>query len=538
MTTRARQTETSGDVSTQWSFDAGTAQLQFDASLTTAGGSMYQYRLELPPELRVESLAVTNDGGPLPARWLRSQDGRLTVFIARPAGDGAPAGASHPLAGPGGRQKLRLRGQLSVPLKGKLPLPQVRLDDVHVQSAVVRIYRREPVAVEVFAPPGLAEIKTPAEDAGRDELGRPVRAFYVDPAGTTALSVSLQPAPVGGEAERAPLRSDGRLTGRAAAPAAPPVASPGAVTHIVFADVRYAWQSGGRCVAVAALEVESPGYPGHPLAGRGSAADYPLQIPAGFALTHLTVDGVPVDVVPAADGKYILPLSPNSARSRIELLFIGRADKSVPTGYPLANGAGRMTFPAPRLGDLYVDRTSWTIAAPPGLQLGPAEADGDLVLPTAADDAGADGAPAGAPAERVGSRWSASGLLSQWRQLAANGGDVAAYALNRRADAIAVNVAAAPSQGWLARWASVAGFLAVMALVAFLLRPASGCPGLLADWLVRRPHACGIALGIAWWLWASPSALGLAIVFAILANQILVGYRLRHPDPLAGRGSA
>ena len=176
ITTRVKKTETSGDLRTFWTFDTGVAQLLFNARLATVGGSVFQYRLELPPELRVDSLAITRDGAAVPSRWLRNQDGLLTVFL----GDPAPGvNALLPGAPATGRQRLQLHGQLPLPVKGTIALPQVRLDDVHVQNSVVRLYRREQVAIEVLAPPGLAEIRAQEDEAGRDELGLPIRAFYL-----------------------------------------------------------------------------------------------------------------------------------------------------------------------------------------------------------------------------------------------------------------------------------------------------------------------------------------------------------------------
>ncbi len=45
------------------------------------------------------------------------------------------------------------------------------------------------------------------------------------------------------------------------------------------------------------------------------------------------------------------------------------------------------------------------------------------------------------------------------------------------------------------------------------------------DWVQRWPNIAGIVLGIAWWLWAAPSVLGLAIVAAILVRQVIIRLR-------------
>jgi hypothetical protein len=471
MTTRVRKTETTGDQSTSWSFDTGAVQLHFDARLATVGGSVFQYRLTLPPAFEVDSLAVTRDGVAVPARWIRNQEGLLTVFLA-----GATTG----------RQRLQLRGHLPLPLKGRIPMPQIRLDDVHVQNSVVRLYRREQVAIEVFAPAGLAEIRAQADEGGRDDLGQPVRAFYVDPAGTTAISVNIQAQPPQPRA-KAPVTYEPPVTPTPGHPLA------GHGARIVFADVRFAWPP-DRCIGAAGFDVDSP-----------VAANYSLELPPGFELTRLSVDGAPVDVAAVPDGRYHLALPGNSSRSRVEILFCTASAGSSKS----ANVPSRMAFQAPRLGDLPVENMAWTIAAPLGLQLGRAEADGGVVPPNAADET------------------QSIGLLAQWRQLAECCGQSATYAFNRRVDQISVDFTTAFTPVWHVQLASVAGFLAVVALVAVTLRRG------VANWLGHRPHACGIAVGIAWWLWASPSALGLAIVLAVLLHQVTAAARLFRP--LAGR---
>ena len=68
---------------------------------------------------------------------------------------------------------------------------------------------------------------------------------------------------------------------------------PIAATHIVQADVRYAWQADGRCLGAAFFDVETAG-----------AVDCPLELPAGFQLLQLSVDGLPVDAVRGGGGEH------------------------------------------------------------------------------------------------------------------------------------------------------------------------------------------------------------------------------------------
>jgi phage shock protein PspC (stress-responsive transcriptional regulator) len=53
------------------------------------------------------------------------------------------------------------------------------------------------------------------------------------------------------------------------------------------------------------------------------------------------------------------------------------------------------------------------------------------------------------------------------------------------------------------------------AIVLYLLQR-----GYLAEWLIRWPYAFGVAAGLAWWLWLSPSVIGLAIVAVCVLGSL------------------
>ena len=468
LTTHARKIETSGDQNVSWSFDAEHANVQFDAQLLTSGGSRFQYRFEAPAVLHIDSLTVASEGTTLPARWAQDGDGRVTLFL----GDAVT-----------GRHQLQIRGQLPLPMNRKVAMPQLRLEEVRIQNSVVRLYRRPAVLVEVSAAPGLADVQSSAEDVGRAALGQLLRSFYVDPAEASSVSVTLRP-------NRVQANQEIVAESQEASPQPPPVGG----TRIARADVRFAWQADGRRLGAAIFDVQSP-----------ATADYSLELPDGFSLLHLTIDGVPVDAMPAQGRTWIVPLSSQALKSRVEMLFF--ADPRHPVlrvagSGPLAS-AGRMVVQAPRLGDLPVESIVWTIAAPRGLHVELAGVDGARIAPAE-------------PAEE-----NVTDLVAQWRQLTEKSGSVVSCAIDGPADSIAVNFAAATSQAWPARLAEAAGFLAIMVLLALLLRR-----GLIGNWFVHWPYLFGVGLGIAWWLWAWPSALGLVIVLAVLLRQIIAGRRL------------
>lgn len=177
LVTHARRVVTSGDQNVTWSFNAQTAELQLDAQLTTTAGGVFQYRLEAPPKLHVDSIVVLAEGAKHVARWSQDPDGRITVFLTEPVS---------------GRHEFQLRGQMPLPKKRRSALPQVRLHEVTIQNLLINLYRRPDVLVEVAGVAGLGDVKT-TDDAGPGDLGRPVRSFYADSAAASPVLVTIKP---------------------------------------------------------------------------------------------------------------------------------------------------------------------------------------------------------------------------------------------------------------------------------------------------------------------------------------------------------
>jgi len=605
--TRARRAETSGDQNVTWSFNAQTAEVQLDAQLTTVTGSVFQYRLEVPPTLHVDSITVLAEGTNHVARWSQDQDGQVAVFLANPVS---------------GHHELKLKGQMPLPREGKLALPQIRLEDVRIQNSLVSLYRRPDVLVEVsgatrLANARLADAKTTADDAGQGDRGRLVRSFYADMTATSPVLVTIKSNRLRFRAEQVTrvtckenqwrtqceyrlhvseglldairleipaswkecAKSSSALTATIAAisdeqislvlsPSAaissdytftltgPPVAAPQfallnftlkrvqsvkkyvvlpntadhrlvtwalqnlrrcdlketatddtvkyeafdapwqavllppqnttATTRVVRADVRFAWQANGRCLGAAFLDVETAG-----------AIDCTLELPDGFDLLQLTVNGLPIDAVRGKAGTWAVPLASQASASRVELLFFAKsAIKQVPAWW-----IRRYTFHAPKLGDLPVERIAWTIASPHTLQ------------PNLADNV--DGSQNQAPPASAGNA-KASDLAAQWQRFVEDGQATVFHSPQGEADAITLDYRPTEAQSWFPRLAGIAGFLIAMGLAALLIRR-----GLLWNWFARWPYLFGIGVGLAWWLWLSPSAVGLLIVLAVLLRQFL-----------------
>jgi hypothetical protein len=610
LVTQARQARTSGDQNARWSFNARTAEVQFDAQLTTAGGSLFQYRLDAPPALRVESVAVLAEGANQAARWSRNQDGQISVFLARPLS---------------GRHEFRLHGQM--PLPGPVPparnrvltLPKLRLAEVKIQNSLVALYRRPDVLIEVAGVAGLPDVKAAADD-GQGDWGRPVRSFYADAAATSPVQVTVRanrprvraeqvtrveceenqwrttceiglrvsagsldaveldvPAAWKDSVQTSPdmpstfAASSDEWISLTVSPSAaiagdfkftltgPPVAAarfavpkvvlkrsdglrkyvvlPNSVDHqavawslqnlrrsnakgpvpedtvryevvgepwqamllpprktaaatrVVQADVRYAWQADGRCLGAAFLDLET-----------AATIDCPLELPPGFELLQLAIDGLPVDATRqlsaagAGEGTWTVPLASQTSTARVEVLFFAEsAIPRAPTGWPR-----RYTFRAPKLGDLPVERTAWTIAAPRAFR-------------PAAVDAGRDLGPP-----------SASGLVTagdiaaQWQRFVAEGQSAVFSAADGPVDAVALEYRPIEALSWVPRLTGIMTFLAAVGLAALLVRW-----GALGRWFARRPYVFGVGFGLAWWLWLSPSAVGLLIVLAVLLGRFL-----------------
>jgi hypothetical protein len=665
LTTRTRRAETSCDQTVTWSFRANAADVQFHAQLTTVSGNVYQYRLEAPPRLQLDSLTVLSDGANRAARWSLGPDGRITVFLASPVR---------------GRHDLLLHGQMPFPMKRKTALPPFRLEEVRLQTSLVHLYRRQDVLVEVSGDQGLADVKTTADDSGQGDRGRLLRSFFVDPAAASPVQVTVKanrprvsarqvtrvacednrwrtacefslevseglldaieldvpsswkdgvktsPAMVATFAANfddratlvlspsASLSCDGAFSVSGPASAAAGFAVPdirmkhvqsagkclvlptsverlrgesavlphsterqpvgwalqklrrslpkdrvpyvliggqdidpkdtlryevtgepwravllsprktSAATRVVKSDVNYAWQGDGGCLAAAFLDVEA-----------GSAIDCPLELPEGFDLLQVIVDGVPVDAVrrpPASGGRagsWSVPLAPLASASHVELLYFA---KSLPDALR-SGGRGHCSIRAPNLGDLPIDRTTWTVASPPGLQL---------------MEQGAGSHPEGtrqgvslllpAPSSLLPAL-PAGDIANHWRKFVAEGGLVVSSAANGPADMLALDYRPDRPQPWIQQWAGIAGFLAAVGLAALLIRQ-----GLVGNWFASRPGHLGVAIGLAWWLWLSPSALGLLIVAAVLFAQFHPWRRLprlawkdRAPGASAAPGS-
>ncbi|HJT31499.1 MAG TPA: hypothetical protein VJ783_05565 [Pirellulales bacterium] len=184
LATRTRQPRTTAKENLVLSFDRARARIEYDAQLRTTAGFVFEHRLLVPPELRIDQISLEEDGAERVARWARGDSGVVTVFLNRR------------VTGP---QQMLLRGRLPLLADGKMPLPIISVDPggseitnerAEVLARTVRIYRQPSVAVALSGVRGLEEANEPrAETSGH--LGRLAAAFNA----TGDLSATLTVAP-------------------------------------------------------------------------------------------------------------------------------------------------------------------------------------------------------------------------------------------------------------------------------------------------------------------------------------------------------
>ena len=100
---------------------------------------------------------------------------------------------------------------------------------------------------------------------------------------------------------------------------------------------------------------------------------------------------------------------------------------------------------------------------------------------------------------------------------------------------VEVNYARTPAGDLPARLTAAVGLLAA-ALVLYLV----ASRGQVGEWLARWPHACGVAVGIAWWLFLAPSVLGLVLVAVSVLGAFRSPWKTMRTrqDPLTSRAGA
>ncbi len=116
------------------------------------------------------------------------------------------------------------------------------------------------------------------------------------------------------------------------------------------------------------------------------------------------------------------------------------------------------------------------------------------------------------------------GLSGPWRAALFQGRSVVGHQVVGGRSEISVDVTPLPATAVLDRLLATAGWAAVLGLWALGLHW-----GLLKEAFRRWPQALGALAGLAWWVWLSPSALGLLLVTASVATSVRAGWRSLSP---------
>lgn len=122
-----------------------------------------------------------------------------------------------------------------------------------------------------------------------------------------------------------------------------------ATARVALADIYVIWQSPDRCQSVAVFDVEP-----------GGATGCTLELPAECVLLHASNESVPAQLAPLGANRWRLTFESRRLPQRIELVFEG----------PLVGSVKRRRFQSPRLVDLEVARTLWTVYGPPAAGFG------------------------------------------------------------------------------------------------------------------------------------------------------------------------
>ncbi len=113
--------------------------------------------------------------------------------------------------------------------------------------------------------------------------------------------------------------------------------------RIKLADIHLAWQADDRCYGVASFDIEPAG-----------ATSCVLEMPSQHELLHASIEGVPVQLHSVDEGRLRVSLGPPSLPQRMQVVFAG----------PILQSGGSRRFEAPRLLDLDVEETLWTVYGP------------------------------------------------------------------------------------------------------------------------------------------------------------------------------
>ncbi|HEY5315274.1 MAG TPA: hypothetical protein VIK18_22270, partial [Pirellulales bacterium] len=343
--------------------------------------------------------------------------------------------------------------------------------------------------------------------------------------------------------------------------------------HVKLADIQVRWRADGRFGGLACFDLEP---------ARGERCR--LDVPGECRLLRVAVDGLTTTPLPAGNGQWDVPLVVSHLPQRIEVLFEGRREQT-------AWHRIEMQVPMPHA--VAVEKTLWTVEGPDaggageilgGKSTGALRAELlRLQSASALSDLPID-AVSGSGGDELNSwyqvwyghwnaaRRSARRLLAEVPHNSRTAAlETEMKAFEREQTAIARRLAAVegpasagshePPELWSqslsgsrpparsifdgavstatiryphpasAVWWTRLAVVAAVFFLVFVLWLAAWRGLAIGDWLRRWPHVLAIVLSLAWWLWLSPSVLGLLAAAIALLLSLRSGLRRAHDAP-------
>jgi hypothetical protein len=157
-------------------FDLGEADVHFDAEMTTQSGYAFQYQIDVPQALRVESISVLENDLEKVDHWSYGADGAIHAFFKGPIS---------------GNHRLILDGRLRVPLRKEIALPAIRVRQSELETSLIGIFRQP--SVEVLIHDMETEPETDPRLPGAAAPGRLVRWLESGGLGETTARMTVAP---------------------------------------------------------------------------------------------------------------------------------------------------------------------------------------------------------------------------------------------------------------------------------------------------------------------------------------------------------
>ena len=500
-------------------------EAEVDARIDVRGGVVDEFRLEAPPRWN----------GPykvLPPSALKLVDlpgkGRRQLVV-------------RPQEAVEGTYRLRISGPLAFPAGERVAAVKIGLDQVEILRHVLVLptrLRDQPLTWETRGLIGTSLPEPlPATPAERDSL------------------VAYRAT---GEPFQAVLR---------------PPERGGSGPQVVLADVSISWNADGTCLGLAAFDLDP-----------ADLSTCTLRLPPDYRLDQVTVAGLPATLAAAGQRQWQVSLGPGRLPQRIEVLFSGRLPESAAAGsQPLAaptlnnlpvqqtlwsiSGPAQLEFRSgaglepigrsqqelfrlrtiatmvERALDVPVDdleqRDRWFRAWTRRWSAAQDEVRRQLVLAEAVEAAPEARAELEAIQRRQALVLERLGGEEKWKDAPAGAAvieepaelwlsaldrpqAVLRLASGEGPDSISLLCRQSQPVAPISRLSGVVGVVALTVLGAWAVRRP-----LVRAVLSRWPHAFGVAIGLAWWLWLAPSIVGWGIVLLSLLAALRSARRPR-----------